>query len=113
MAKDKKFDEAQANLAHSQALVDLLNTPAQQPAPPQQAPAPQPEPQPVPQPEPQAPEPQISLQDEAAQLKSTTDKIGEGFEAVSKLADAIKEVTGVKKDITKRLKETIRAKRQS
>lgn len=126
MAINKKLNAARANLAHSQGLLDRLHAaPAEPQEMAQQSPemeqpgveSPQETPQltPVEQPaqEPQKETPKeepseiSTLETEAERIKELNDTIGGGFEAVSKLADAMKEVAGVKKSITKRIREKL------
>lgn len=103
-----------ATLAFTQNLVDKLHAQppkemAQQ-SPQTATPAPT---TPAPEPQPTAPTPQASapsdegLISEANSIKDLDHTLSSGFEAVSKLADAMKEVTGVKKSIAKRIKERL------
>lgn len=106
---NKTFNTARANLAHSQSLVDRLHAPAQNP---QEMAQPSPEMQPATQSVPEAPQP---IQQEPQPtppapadttpdpkttqetIKELSDTIGTGFEALNKVADTLKDLTGKKK----------------
>lgn len=105
---EKRFKDASAQLAASQALVDKVRGPvaqpqAQMPPPPApvQAPVPAPTPAPVETPTPAAPADTKSTQQTVEELSQT---IGTGFEALNKVADTLKEITGKKPKISDRIK---------
>lgn len=113
------IDKSMATLAFTQNIVDKLHAqPPQnmaQPSPQQPtAPVttPQPAPQATPQPAPQA-QGDEALIAEANSIKELDGTLASGFEAVSKLADAMKEVTGVKKTIAKRIKDRLQNGQQT
>lgn len=129
MNKNKQFDEAQASLAHSQALLELLN-PRQQPAqapqptestestqppqpPQQQEPTPQETPPPVEAAPPQeAPvDTEKALKDEAVNVKELTQKVVDATDVlkqgVESLTSAVKEIAPAKSKLRNKLKGMI------